>query len=238
MVNFLTKKKAIIFDFDGTLADTVGIWNEIDQLMIKEFSGLDVALQTIQTDRENFINNNNHGKVYENYTSFLMEKYNIKKDLEDVINRRRTIALDFVVNRIDYKKNAAKVLKKLKQLGYKLVLATTTARRTIDNYNTKNQNLIKKAKFDEIFDYIITNDDIIEKKPSPQIYQKSLEILKLNKEDCLVVEDSIEGVLAAKRAGIEVLNIPDSYSKSNQNEIDKLADYKIKNFTEFLKLLN
>lgn len=238
MVNFLTNKKAIIFDFDGTLADTVGIWNEIDKVMIKELSGQNVALQTIQSDRENFINHNNHGKVYENYTSFLMAKYKIQKTLNDVINYRRTIALDYIINCIDYKESVAEVLKKLKQLDYKLVLATTTARRTIDNYNTKNQNLIQKAKLDEIFDYIISNDEITEKKPSPQIYQKSLDLLKLNKEDCLVVEDSLEGVLAAKRAGIDVLNIPDSYSKSKQKEIDKLADYQIENFTEFLKLLN
>lgn len=238
MVNFLKNKKALIFDFDGTLADTVGIWNEIDQLSIKELCGLDVDLKTIQTDRGNFLNNNNRGEVYENYASFLIQKYDIRKDLDFVINKRREIALDYIINKIDYKKDADKVLKKLKQLDFKLVLATTTAKRTIDNYNTRNQNLIKKARFDEIFDYIICNDEITEKKPSPQIYQKALEILKLKRADCLVVEDSIEGVLAAKRAGIEVLNIPDSYSKSNQNEIDKLADYKIENFTEFLKLLN
>ncbi len=237
MVDFLKNKKAIIFDFDGTLADTVGIWNKVDQLSIKEFCGLDIDLEIIQFDRENFINNHNDGKVYENYVIFLIKKYKITKDVDYVINRRREIALDYIINQVDYKENADKVLKRLKQLGYKLVLATTTARRTIENYNMKNQNLIRKAKFDDIFDYIITNDEISEKKPSPQIYQKALEILKLKKEECLVVEDSIEGILSAKRAGIEVLNIPDNYAKLSQKSIDELSDYKIKNFAEFLKLL-
>ena len=63
-------------------------------------------------------------------------------------------------------------------------------------------------------------------------------MLNLEPEDCLVVEDSLEGIIAAKKAGIQVLNIPDYYAKSNQKEIDKLTDYQVKNFTEFLKLLN
>ena len=237
MVNFLTNKKAIIFDFDGTLADTVGIWNEIDQLAIKELGNQNVDLQTIQADRENFINSHNCGGVYENYASFLKEKYYCQCALEYLINRRREIALDYIINKIDYKKDADKVLKRLKLLGYKLLLATTTSKRTIDNYNLKNQNLIRKAKLTDFFDYIVCNDDITEKKPSPQIYYQSLAMLKLKPADCLVVEDSLEGVLAAKRAGIEVLNLPDKYSEANQKEIDQLADYQVKNFTEFLKLL-
>ena len=238
MVNFLTKKRAIIFDFDGTLADTVGIWNEVDQLAIKKFCNKNVDLQIIQADRENYLNHHNSGNVYENYVSFLKEKYHCQCDLDCLINQRREIALDYIINKIDYKKDADKVLKRLKQLGYKLVLATTTARKTIDNYNLKNENLIQKAKFDDIFDYIICNDDITEKKPNPQIYYKSLAMLNLEPEDCLVVEDSLEGIIAAKKAGIQVLNIPDYYAKSNQKEIDKLTDYQVKNFTEFLKLLN
>lgn len=238
MKNLLKDKKVIIFDFDGTLADTVGIWNEVDYRAIKEMSEIETNLDVIQNDRDKVVTENNNNEVYEIYTKYLIDKYKIDYPLEYVIKRRREIAYEYIIKEIDYKQNADKVLIKLKELGYILVLATTTARRTINNYNEKNNNLISKAKFDKIFDLILSNDEVKEKKLSPEIYLKVLEKLKVDKTECLVVEDSIEGVKSAKSAGIEVVNIPDKYSKNNQKEIDKLADYKIKNFDEFLKLIS
>lgn len=235
---FLKNKKVIIFDFDGTLADTVGIWNEFDYRAIKELAGVEVDLKEIQKERDKVIFENKDKAVYEIYSEYLLYKYNMPYSLEYVIKRRREIAKEYIVNVIDYKKDADKVLKLLKQQEYTLVLATTTARRTINEYNEHNKNLISKAKFDEIFDLILSNDEVKEKKPSPEIYLKVLEILNVKSEDCLVVEDSIEGVTSAKLAGIDVLNIPDSFSAENQKEIDKLADYKVKDFGEFLKIIS
>ena len=62
---FLKNKKVIIFDFDGTLADTVGIWNEVDFKAIKEMSGKEVNLDTIQKERDRVLLENKDKSVYE-----------------------------------------------------------------------------------------------------------------------------------------------------------------------------
>lgn len=236
--NFLKNKKVIIFDFDGTLSDSIGIWNDVDHKAIKEMAGIDVDLETIQQERDRVIIENRDKAVYEFYTEYLKNTYNISYGLEYVITRRREIAKEYIIKDIDYKKNADKVLKELKKQGYILVLATTSSRRTIDLYNNENKNLILKAKFDEIFDLILSNDDIKDKKPSPEIYLKVLEILNVNADECIAVEDSIEGVSSAKAAGLEVINIPDKFSEKNQDKIDQLCNFKFENFEKFLLFLH
>ena len=231
----LENKKVIMFDLDGTLIDSLGIWNEVDYKAIKEMSGVEANLNEIQEERDRIIFENKDKAVYEVYTEYLAKKYNMPYNLEYIIKRRREIAYEYTSKLLDYKKDADLVLKKLKEKCYKLVLATTTAKRTINVYNNENENFIKKAKFDQIFDLILTNDDVTEKKPSPEIYLKAVEKLNAKKEECLIVEDSIEGITAANLAGIEVLNIPDKYSEKNQKLIDEKSNYKVKNFTEFLK---
>lgn len=235
--NVLKNKKVIIFDLDGTLIDSVGIWNEVDFRAIKEFTGKEIDLEFIQKERDRVIFENKDKQVYEVYTEYLVNQYHIKEPLEKVIVRRREIAYEYITKVIDYKEDAALVLKRLKQLGYTLVLATTTARRTIDNYNNHNENLMKKARIYDTFDLVLTNDDVTEKKPSPEIYLAVLKKLNVKSVDCIIVEDSLEGVKSAKAAQIEVLNIPDKYSKENQKQIDQVADYKLSNFKELLKLL-
>lgn len=233
----LENKKVIIFDLDGTLIDSVGIWNEVDFRAIKEFTGKEIDLELIQKERDRVIFENKDKQVYEVYTEYLLNQYHIEATLEKVITRRREIAYEYITKIIDYKEDADLVLKKLKQSGYTLVLATTSAKRTIDNYNNHNNNLIKKAKIYDVFDLVLTNEDVKEKKPSPEIYLTVLKKLNVKAEECIIVEDSLEGVKAAKAAKIEVINIPDKYSNENQKQIDKIADYKINSLKQFLKLL-
>ena len=89
----------------------------------------------------------------------------------------------------------------------------------------------------EVFDLIITYEDVKEKKPNPEVYLKVLEKLNVSKEDCLIIEDSLEGVKAANNEGIEVLNIVDENMYKTQNTIDKLSTYKLKSLYELLRLL-
>ena len=102
----LKNKKVIIFDFDGTLADTVGIWNEVDFRAIKEMSGKEVDLDTIQKERDRVVKENKDKSVYEVYTKYLLENYGMKYSLDYVIKRRREIANEYIINEIDYKEGA------------------------------------------------------------------------------------------------------------------------------------
>ena len=167
----------------------------------------------------------------------MIENYKIPYDLEYVSKRRKEITEEFIIKDIDYKKDADNVLKILRKKGYILVLATITSKKLINQYTTENENLKNKAKIDEIFDLILTTDDVKAKKPNPEVYLKVLEKLRVSPDECIVVEDSIEGVTAAKNANIEVINIVDKYSKENQDKIDEISDYKFYDFSEFLKYI-
>ena len=109
----------------------------------------------------------------------------------------------------------------------------------IDNYITNylNKNISEKMNMFEYFDEILLYDDVQNKKPNPEVYLKLMEKLKVRPEECLVIEDSLSGVQAAKNAKLEVVNIPDIGSLKNQDEIDKITDYKLNDMKEFWELI-
>ena len=138
---------------------------------------------------------------------------------------------------IQYKKYAKEVIFKLKEKSYTLVLATLSPKKVLEIYNNINQKLIKEFKIYDVFDLVLTYDDVKKKKPNPEVYLKVLERLNVSKEECLILEDSLEGVEAANNAGIEVLNIVDKNMYKTQSTIDRLSKYKMDNLNELLKLL-
>ena len=146
----LKNKKVIIFDLDGTLLDSMGIWNSIDEELIKrigngEIDDIDVGLQRNTKLREYSQSSDN----YLEYCNFLKEKYHSKMTKEDIKKLRYEIAENYLREKVDYKPNAEKVLKYLKEKGYILVVATTTNDSTIEIYKKYNQNIINKITIDQ-----------------------------------------------------------------------------------------
>ena len=84
---------------------------------------------------------------------------------------------------------------------------------------------------------ILTYEDVTKKKPNPEIYLKVIEKLNVSKKECLIIEDSLEGVKAANNAEIEVLNVVNENMYKTQKQIDKLSTYKMNNLGELLRLL-
>jgi beta-phosphoglucomutase-like phosphatase (HAD superfamily) len=95
---------------------------------------------------------------------------------------------------------------------------------------------MKKYRFDDAFDYILAKESVTRKKPDPEVYLKALSTIGEKADDCIVIEDSYSGCLAAINAGIEVINIYDRHSDSERELIDSLVDYKYGNYDELTEV--
>lgn len=232
----LENKKVIIFDLDGTLIDSIGIWNAIDVELIKETCNKSAEDEDIGKQRDNVLKKYSKSEdTYLEYCGFLKEKYSSNMTKEEIKKIRYEIAQKYLKNVVDYKPGAEKVLKFLKDKGFKLVIASTTNDFTINVYKTENKNIINKANFEDYFTLIYSKGAVKELKPNPEVHYKILKELNVKKEECLIIEDSLIGVEAANNAEIEVAVIYDKYSDGNREEINKYSNYQFRDFEEMLK---
>lgn len=233
----LKNKKVIIFDLDGTLIDSVWVWNKTDEILLKEVSGNpNFEIVNIQDFRSKILTLYNDGDIYLNYCEYIKEICGSQLSALDIKSIRWQISSEFFKN-IKYKPNAAEVLHKLKNLGFILVLATTGTREFINICREENINIKKEANFDDIFSYIITKDEIKESKPSPEIHLNVMNTLGVKPEECLIIEDSLMGIESAKNAGIEVASVYDKYSDSDREAINNFSDYQLNDFAQMLNLI-
>ena len=174
---------------------------------------------------------------YNDYCDFLRIKYNLNVSAKEIIERRYAIAQYYLENVVDYKKDADTFVHKLSELGYVLAIASTTKRSNIDVYRHQNSNIISKADIDTYFKLVLTREDAVAMKPSPDIYLKCLDLLGADVEECIVLEDSLVGVEAAKAAGLTTVGVYDKYSDGDRYEISKLADFTVNEYSELIEML-
>lgn len=234
----LENKKVIIFDMDGTLIDSIGIWNDIDEQLIKTIGNgkIDDVDIGIQRDRK-LEEYSKTQDAYLEYCGFLKDKYNSNKPKEEIKTLRYEIADNYLRNVVDYKQDAENVIKYLKEKGFVLVIASTTNDHTIEHYKKDNKNIITKANLEDFFSIIYSKGAVKELKPNPEVHYKILNELKVKPEECLIVEDSLIGVQAANNANIDVAVMYDKYSDGNRNEINKLSQYQFDNFKQMLNYI-
>lgn len=234
----LEGKKLVIFDLDGTLLDTVGLWNEIDRELISTFGTQPAPdLKTIQTERDRIINDTQDAHPYITYCEYLKVRYATPLDAQSLYDERYRIADDFLVNRVDYKPSAPEFLKTLKARGLKLAVASATRGKNVEIYRTKNHRILEKAPFDEMFEVVYSRNDAERIKPDPEIHLRLMREFNVTPQECLIFEDSLVGVQAAQAAGIECAVIYDQYSDDDRDELDRLADYRLNDFNQALKFI-
>lgn len=222
---------------DGTLIDSVGIWNEVDSKLIESIGGI-ITDENIQVQRDQTLKRFKDGDIYLEYCRFLKEKYNSSFSAEEIYAKRKEIAYDYMINVVDFKPNAEIVIKRLKELGFILAIGTTTRRWNLDRYNKDNKKMMEKCILNDYFDIILAKEDVEKRKPDPEVHFKILEALNVKREEALVIEDSLIGVEAAKNASIECAVIYDKYSDSEREEIKNLSQYYFNDFNEMLEQIN
>lgn len=234
----LRDKKYIIFDMDGTLIDSIGVWNITDQKLIEEFGNITIDLDTIQLERDSFLHSNQDSDIYVAYCEYLIKKYGFSiKNAEQLLKIRWDKSGEVLESQMDFKPDVVELISKLKVLGFTLVLATMTTQVQLDIYSKKNKKMLEQMDISQVFDLITRKEDVKNKKPDPEIYNMIMQHYNARTDECLIFEDSYTGVLASKNAGIEVVNVYDKYADLDRDKINAITDYSIENYRQFIDYL-
>ena len=150
--------------------------------------------------------------------------FNLNADVEELILRKRTIFNDAFDHKEDLEllEGVEKLIKNLHENGVELILASSASKVTIDR-------VFRRFGLHPYFSNIVSGEDFPKSKPHPAIFEFAASLSKAPKENCIVIEDSTNGVLAAKSAGIYCVGYNSIHSKLQ--DLSK-ADLIINHFNE------
>ena len=228
-------KKVIIFDMDGTLIDSIGMWNMVDRELIQMLGHEVFDEIKIQQQRDEILRTFSHSKdAYLEYCAFLKETYQASFSKEEIRNLRYKIATSYMIEVIDFKPDAEKFLHYLKDKGFTLVIASTTSDANLKTYMSLNRKMGNKVDFEEIFALVLGRDVVSKMKPHPEIHHFIMEKLRVTSKECLIVEDSLIGLESAENAGIEAVLMYDKYSDVDRHELELRSLASFKTYQELL----
>jgi HAD superfamily hydrolase (TIGR01509 family) len=163
----------------------------------------------------------------------LKELFPIGQEVEGLIQRKRELFNDAFDNKEDLTllDGVEKLIKDLHSNGIELILASSASKVTIDR-------VFKRFNLYQYFSHIVSGEDFPNSKPHPAIFEFAASISMSNKENCIVIEDSTNGIVAAKAAGIYCVGYNSEHSKLQDlsladlvvNHFDELNFEKIANF--------
>lgn len=209
----LKNKKAVIFDLDGTLVDSMWMWKAIDIEYLGKF-GIPLP-PTLQKDIE--------GMSFSETAVYFKETFQIPDSLDKIKADWNQMAYDKYTKEVPLKNGVGEFLERCKENGIKLGIATSNSRELVDA-------TLEALKIREYFDCVMTACEVTKGKPAPDIYLAVAENIGVNPKDCLVFEDIEMGILAGKSAGMEVCAVEDDFSMNQIDKKKELADYYIKDY--------
>ena len=223
----LKGKKAVIFDLDGTLIDSLGIWSAVDELLATSLGRPDLAADPVTLARlreDALVRHALEPNPYVGFCADLAAFCGSPLPGEEVHRERYHISRALLKSDVRLKPGAAAFVKTLSERGFKLAVATTTKRANIDIYETVNPHIAPELAFSSVFDAILTRENVSRIKPDPEVYHLALETLGVRADEALVFEDSLPGLRAAHAAGIQTVVVREPWSEADRARLLEEAD--------------
>lgn len=217
--------KGVIFDIDGVLLDSMGIWDDLGARYLR-------SLGKIPEERLNKIL---FSMSMEQGAEYLNEHYGLNKSVKETVDGIGRMLEDYYFYEVLLKPGAKEILEFLKSKSIKIAAATSSPRTHIEKALSRNGLL-------GYIDKIYTTGEVGVSKHSPDIYNLAADFLKTKSEETLVFEDSLYALKTAKEAGYVTVGVFDEKGESNQAELENQADLYLKKLDDFIvmseKILN
>ena len=203
--------EGIIFDLDGTLLDSMKIWDSI---------GEDYLLSLGIKPRENL------KEVFKDMSliqsaQYYQQYYHVNKTTDEIIDGINKLIEDFYINKVQLKKGARAFLEELSRKNIKMIIATATDKYLVDA-------ALLRLEIREYFIDILTCNEVGHGKDEPVIFEKALRRLNTNKLRTVVFEDAVYAIKTAKEAGFIVSGVYDE--SEDQKLVKELSDFYIKEY--------
>lgn len=206
-------KKLIIFDMDGVLLDSEKLYMDMNQIFFRQL-GAEISIAEHQT----FV-----GISATKMWTYIKDKFNLPqsvdelKELEKELKHTTLQETDLVPT-----SGVTDFLEFLKQHDHTMAIASSGLKKNIDL-------ILQKLNIGNYFDLIVSGEQVRNGKPEPDIFLSVAEYYKRTPQDCIVIEDSTNGVLAAKAANMFCVGY---YNPNSGNQNLSKADIIINSFKD------
>ena len=215
--NFLDHKKAMLFDLDGTLVDSMWMWEAIDIEFLGAYG------YECPEDLQRAI----EGMSFSETAVYFKERFKLPLSLDEIKAIWVQMSIDKYRYEVPLKPGVPEFLKYCRENGIRTGIGTSNGSEIVDA-------VLTSLKVKEYFDAVVTACEVAHGKPEPDIYLEVAKRLGVQPENCLVFEDIPAGIMAGKAAGMPVIAMEDDFSADLMDEKRELADAVISDYRELL----
>lgn len=209
------KAAGIIFDLDGTILDSMGIWSEIGSNYIRSL-GLEPREALREDTRELSLNQ---------ASEYLKNSYSLIDSTDAIMDSINEMISEYYYNHLQPKEGARELLDYLKDKDLPLCVASATATHLVEA-------ALKRIDMLDYFESIHSCVELGKGKDEPDIFFKAQESLGSQIKDTWVFEDALYAAKTAKAAGFTVVGVHDLSAQHHQEELKAISDYYIESLTE------
>jgi len=210
--NLIFNLQGAIFDFDGTLFDSMYIWDNIANDSLRA-----IGIEPPPDYRSQLRNLSTPQAA-----AYTIDRFKLKMTTEEFLELIYKLIVHYYEDEVLPKKGVPELLQELKNNNVKICIATASEQNWIEA-------ALKRCNLCHFFDGIFTCTMVGAAKDNPIIFETALEFMNVSKEKTLVFEDSLYALKTAKSAGFRTVGIYDS-SEKNQQELKSTADFYLESF--------
>ncbi len=209
--------RAALFDMDGTLIDSMGVWARVDEVFFAR-RGLPLPQDYAHSVA---------GLSFRQTGEYTKARFHLPESVDDILREWHELCESAYVNDVPLKPHAAEYLKKLRGEGVRLAVATALPERLY-------RPVLSRTGVLPLFDAFASTDEAGESKRSGDVYRLAASRLGAEPAECVVFEDILDGLLGAKAAGMKAVLVRDPAAAGERERALAVCDAAIDGFGDWL----